>query len=709
MSNPQTPRVKLPNVTTPKTRGKTPTATKPDKYEHKPMPPTPLASPSSAPKCLFARKNPSYIQPAIPLQPSGPAITNMKNRAATDPVIPKPLFISTTSTVNQLRKDFSQTGNRRSSGEDEENVVHRPTSPPPMIAHKASQLLGVLPVQKTMRATPPGSAPPSTHTPDPFRSSTEDEGGRHASPSRQIHSTPIPTQRYRRENNLTLPSGGRASQESKEASEVLGGEKKQSTLKEESDGSLKPPQVGAHGRRGEVEYVAQIAMQRVPSVAGIIEDSDSPEERGDQAGPSSAKANWEEHTHHPQYSGEVLYPNVYSPNTYAGVWENDPNVGRTLPPFSPFPQEPDPEAHQRAVSDTSRDVPIILQRFPGESSYGSGYSHSLRSQNSWAPSGSGNSFAQAGPPSSGAGTTPRVPTHMRYNSVPPPPLSYPGFQRSEPSPPSLVQMERNLHHHIESCFQSLMRSTTDSSDRTVDKLLKRIENLQESVEKGWQGITGDLKELNSDLKGIKVEIMDTRKELTHMRKETNRMRKELEKANERGTRSSESLKDSMGSLSEQFNHIDKKIDGMGNRFHLTARDMSEGEQELSSTCSQERASPQRRSGSTRTSGSLHPEQRPANLGGATRTSAVTQASTDSSKGRHSNTINTNGADGKRSDDRSTGGRVQMASRPPHGLAPDLRDHPAYKTVVEGFGGNNSFFRAPDLNQNWYEDAFGHRP
>lgn len=341
MSRPQGPRVKLPETTPPKlnqpnpnswatkqakTLNKTPTATNRDKYENKPMPPTPEASPSPAEQPLTARKNHGYIQPAIPLNSPGPAGSSVKNRAATDPVMPKPLFASTTTTVNQLRKKYSQSKHKQKSKEDEENTTHQPPSPPLVITKKASQILGVYPVKDNNRGTPPVSAPPSTSTPDPFRTSTESARGQQVSPSRQVQSTPVPTRRYLQENNLQAFTGTRASQESKELPNEPSNEMKQPHLREGSDGFLNPTRLGIYGRKGEVEYVGQSEMQRVPSFVGVIEHPDSPREGGDTVGPDPARIDWIEHTLQPQYSGEILHPMIYSPNNYAGVWENDPNV-----------------------------------------------------------------------------------------------------------------------------------------------------------------------------------------------------------------------------------------------------------------------------------------------------------------------------------------------------------------------------------------------
>lgn len=346
MSQPQAPRVKLPEVTPPKltlsapntwttkqaqTRNKTPTATHRDKYENKPMPPTPEASPSPAEKPLTARKNRGYIQPAIPLASPSQAIANMKNRAVTDPVMPKPLFTSTTSTVNQLRKKYSHSRSSRKSKEEEENSNQRFASPPAALTHKASQILGVYPVKDNSHGKPPSSAPPSTHTPDPFRTSSESVSGRHVSPNRQVHSTPVPTRRYLQENGMPPLPGARASQESREAHNVPAEEDDQFHLRSGSDGLLNATRFVTRSGKGEVEYVNKNGMQRVPSFAGIIEQPESPRVGEGPTEPDGLRIDWNETTLRPQYSGEILQPMVYTPSNYAGVWENDPNVVSDTP------------------------------------------------------------------------------------------------------------------------------------------------------------------------------------------------------------------------------------------------------------------------------------------------------------------------------------------------------------------------------------------
>ncbi|KAL9019232.1 MAG: hypothetical protein Q9185_003477 [Variospora sp. 1 TL-2023] len=683
MSQAQAPRVKLPNVTPPKLslpntnswavgQEQTPTATHRDKYENKPMPPTPEVSPTPAEKPLTARKNRGYIQPAVPLKSPIQANPSLKNRAVTDP-IPKPLFTSTTNTVNQLRKKYSQSRNKHKSKEDEDNTNHGPATPPLVLTHKASQILGVYPVFGNSRNNPPASAPPSTHTPDLFRTSTGSKDQRHASPSRQVQSTPVPTRRYLQENYTPISTVVRASQESKEAQNVEADGNEQFRPRGSNDGFLDLTRLGTYGRRCEIEYVNDNVTQRVPSFAGIIEhpgesrdveNCDDPDRFADEGNQSTLRT---------QFSGEILQPVIYTPHDYAGVWENDPNVGHTLPPFSPFHQPPRSEAGQRTVSQTSGDVPIILQRFPGESSLGSGYTQTLQSQNSWASSGIGNSFAQLDPPSTGAGTAPRFPTHTRTNSVPPPPLSYPEFQLSGPMPPGLLQMQLHLHHHVETCFGSLMRLSTDNADRTVDKMVRRIDDLQETVEKGF--------------KGLRSEVKDVRKEMVSMRQEL-AVR----------PRASVSLKDSISSLDEKLGHLDQKFDTIESHYQRVVAELAGSERDaMSSVYSQSKESLRRRSESAHTSASFRPEPRQSYLSGAAYSSSPSaHRSVTSSRGRRSNTTDNGGLRIRSSDERDMRSGAASAQI----QIPDIREHPAYRGVAEAHGLNNPntpIFQAPSFS------------
>ena len=244
-------------------------------------------------------------------------------------------------------------------------------------------------------------------------------------------------------------------------------------------------------------------------------------------------------------------------------------------------------------------------------------------------------------------------------------------------------MELNLHHHIEACFSSLTRLTTDNADRTQDKLVRQIEELQEIVEKG--------------LKGLKSEVKDVRKEMIAVSKDF-----------VEGRRTSVTLQDSISSLSEKLGHLDQKIVEIGNRHPCATSDTYESEHEASSSAySHGKASPSRRSASARTSASSRPEVRQLCLGNATHASASTQNSFNSSRGKHSNTSNKSGS-GVKNDEQNPRRDFFSDSGVSNGQVPDIRDHPAYRGVAEGYRQSSPIFQAPDYGQTWYQHAFGPR-
>ena len=717
MSQSHPPTVRLPNVTPPKmahpgpivragqVHTKTPTATNRDKYENKPMPPTPETSPSPGEKPLTAKKNRPYIRPATPLIVSDPMNSNIKNRAVTDPVVPKPLFTNKPTTINQIRKKYSQTGGKSKAKKDED-IVDRPTSPALVVSQKASQILGVLPTKDNDREVGPTSAPPTMSTPDLFRTSAESTGVRDASPSRQVQSTPVLTRRYLQENHMPTSVSTRTSKESKEtacASSINRNHLQPNEVMVIGNASLNPSRLGTFGRTGDVGYVGQNEMHRVLSFTGVIEGPDPPRRMEDQVETNSNHENV--NSLRPQYSEEILHPMVYSPNSYAGIWENDPNVvskktlakarglaitlrkGHTLPPFSPYHRRRDlptpAEADQHSFSQTSGDVPIVLQKYPGESSHGLGYTHSLRSQNSWAPSGNGNSFPQTSAPLSAAETTPRFTAHTRNNSVPPPPMSYPGFQPSGPLPPGLAQMELNLHHHIGNCFGSLMRLTTDNTDRTIDKMVRRAEESQEIMDKSLKVLRSEIKDLKKDVNGMREELANV-------------------------SQADDQMQESIGSLGRKFNRLDQRMGEIGTCFKRAAVEASESEREEPSTHSQGNGSPRRRSRSTHASASSRQHYRPTHASGATSGSASTQHSVVSNNGRRSTNTSSRAAF-RRSDERSGRTEVFDPIASTDGPAPDIRDHPAYRGVVEAAGSKSPVFQTPDYGEIWYQQAYGQRP
>ena len=200
------------------------------------------------------------------------------------------------------------------------SAVTTPNTPQTPESH--TQASGGRNINQTRRETPPSSAPANTTVPDPYRVSE--------TPGRQTNSTPVPTRRFLRENNIPASVLTKAvvslprfsSDESDIGSEEDG--KPEGIII--GDGSLKPTKTGTYGSLKEVQIVEGKAIHKVASLAGVIENAEpSPITANEQhhLGSSSAKFDI-----YPQDS-TMLQPTAYSPSVYGGVWENDLQVVRT--------------------------------------------------------------------------------------------------------------------------------------------------------------------------------------------------------------------------------------------------------------------------------------------------------------------------------------------------------------------------------------------
>lgn len=106
----------------------------------------------------------------------------------------------------------------------------------------------------------------------------------------------------------------------------------------------------------------------------------------------------------------------------------------------------------------------------------------------------------------------------RINSVPAPPASsHPDYQPMRPIPADLAQLELNLHHHIDSGFNSLTKTFSDKTDRILDQLIRRLENLENKVEK-------DMKIAESQVTKVKAECANLSQEHRAILKELDLMR-----------------------------------------------------------------------------------------------------------------------------------------------------------------------------------------
>ena len=296
--------------------------------EDKPMPATPRSSTSEEALPLPQTRN--YAQPATPVEFPGSAMPIPKNRAVTDPVTPKVPFMSRNNSINKLRKKFSN----QKLGEEETAIIDENAPPLPLLPGQTVQVKGVWTTERSDHTTPPASAPPSTHTPDPFRSSSDNQFARSGSPVRLHQSTPAtsrplgqPTRRYLREMGLPSPPILRSS--------LAGSSLKSEEAKSDSQaqqqghaegmilghGSLAPTTSGSYGRVGEVEIVDGNVVSRAVSYMGIIEDGEGSATLVNP--PDSARLPDSAATLRP---ANGPFENMYSPSNYSGVWENDPHV-----------------------------------------------------------------------------------------------------------------------------------------------------------------------------------------------------------------------------------------------------------------------------------------------------------------------------------------------------------------------------------------------
>ena len=306
-----------------------------DRYENKPMPPTPPADEGLSPGSSLLQPK-AYIQPAIPLFPPPFRAPTPKMRAVTDPVPPKPLFASRKVSVKQLRKKYSQTKGKDETSNEGLLDDNQPSPTIPVASEKAAQVLGISSAPDNGRKTPRTSAP-TMSAPAAFRTSNEGSQEQTVPPTRQVQSspvpersTPVPTRRYLKENGLQAPAPTEAANASKqvasepEQSEVGLFDRANATKSQNT--FLHPARIGTHMNVGEVGLVEGAGMHRVESFRGVIEDVPSSTSSNGQMYTNSYATSSQPSTGRDHGPRDPLPPNAYSPSNYGGVWENDPAV-----------------------------------------------------------------------------------------------------------------------------------------------------------------------------------------------------------------------------------------------------------------------------------------------------------------------------------------------------------------------------------------------
>lgn len=301
----------------------------------------------------------AYIQPATPLSPSGRTPRDIPTRAVTEPMGPRSFFRTRKGSIPGLLKK----PNQQDEVIREESRLEAPLPPTPMPypSSKAAQVSGYSPAN-TDGKTMPASAPPSNSTPEPLRASNLGSGPSTLQNRQQPAPIPeTPSRRWLIENGYStsptaplVPTSPALSQQTHAS--ALGGEHNQPKIEGMivGDGKLSPTKQGSYGRVANVEIVE--GPGRVASVRGVVEDPEQDRREGgssEQRNPSGSSQYSQQLgavREHGQYSQAphsanktlvnsaglqssnqsdtlmTLPPTVYSPNNYAGVWENNPRV-----------------------------------------------------------------------------------------------------------------------------------------------------------------------------------------------------------------------------------------------------------------------------------------------------------------------------------------------------------------------------------------------
>ena len=254
-------------------------------------------------------------------------------------------------------------------------------------------------------------------------------------------------------------------------------------------------------------------------------------------------------------------------------------------------------------------------------------------------------------------------------------------------PAALVQLEMNLHHHIETCFGSLSRLVTDKHDRIIDQTIRRLENLEEMVGKGQKSGRGDIKDIKKEISSLKAEMKDV-------------------------VKGSDTVKDLTKALDEKIEKLEKKVDECGCKCQHASPDTNGSESEISRA--QQSIHVHQRAESAHAP--ENPVQRHPYQSGAGHSTSGRHRSGNSSRAR-SNTMGGSGQGSAPGSSRREYFENLGLARSP---APDLRDHPAFAGTQQGYGraydangmrvglgvSDAAPFESTSLNHGWYQRAYG---
>lgn len=372
-------------------------------------------------------------------------------------------------------------------------------------------------------------------------------------------------------------------------------------------------------------------------------------------------------------------------------------------PYRPF----QPELQHKNSSLGSRGtVPFTPnQERIGQPSRLSAYPPSVASTNSWATQ-------MQEPPNSA--TVPPLFSNV-HNAVPPPPPTYRDYQPPVGQvPPELARIELTLHHHLDSCFGSLSRLVTDKHDNTVDHLLRRLESHERKLENSQKSLKSDIKNIKGDAESLKADIR-------HLQQSSEELQEYLKCTDvklETMASKLNSVKSQSGSFDQAIANLSASVQDIRVKCDRIAEQT--GRNSSASQPHQQHPLPSpTRSQSTSASPGLQ-SQRQGHQSGTSQTSGGARHSETNSRGRRSNTAG-GGIEARSSDGQSSRRQYYTEMGAAMGVAPDLRQHPAYlsqqqnygydaNAVAMGMSSDGTIYQIPSFAghgpNGWYQQAYG---
>ena len=353
--------------------------------------------------------------------------------------------------------------------------------------------------------------------------------------------------------------------------------------------------------------------------------------------------------------------------------------------------------------------------FHGEASRFQDISPPAPFNNSWAPAQDQSHFH--------ASVSPLFSNGPVSNSVPPPPPTYHGYQpTSRPLPPELSMFELNIHHHIDACFGSLSRLTTDKIDQCSDQLLRRIEDGEHRLERSLKSMKADIKNIQNDthavqdsMSGIFERSDRTLSSIQNLHINVDKICSRMEKSDDDLAK----LQSGLAASSTASSNHEKALSSLEQKVREFEEKVDRLVENKASDYPSNGPSP-RRSQSTSQPSSASYGQRQHFPSGTGQPTTGQRNSNASSRGRRSNT-SAGGVASTTSDGRNPRREFFAEIGSSMGAAPDLRQHPAFLSAQQnhvydpnghpmGVASDGSIYQLPSFAgggpNGWYQQAYG---